>query len=290
MNGPRYLLLALGIVLVTGPPAQAFWSQFESRFYIHQQITKIALDPLSSFTYGGATYSFQSNAITAIVNANADQDDCFSETLGKIGLACKVSYEAREHFDSEKLADGFALLISNRDNLRKELSRRPVNQQAVWGYVGKMLHQIQDFYSHSNWITNNPNAKFVDFGLLTQLPPATGVTSPPDWTATSVFTQMCQPDLKTLVAGVTITTGYYPPNDPPHGKCSHGELTTTLKANAAHQCNVKQPIVSPDGIARQGQRELDLESVPVAAAFVAQQFHAQGQIQFHVYPDHPWSP
>ena len=57
---------------------------------------------------------------------------------------------AAAHFDSEQFEDAQERLVEFRDIITMEISRR--NYASARRFMGRLLHTLQDFYSHSNWI------------------------------------------------------------------------------------------------------------------------------------------
>jgi hypothetical protein len=233
------LTIACAVAILPLTAVEAFWSQLG--FSIHQDITKDALNRTALYTYQGAAPGFSEKAINAIVTQNANQDD-------EAGM-----YAARDHFDSEELTQGFQLLQINRTRLRAALAGPNINQTYAWQQMGKMVHQIQDFYSHSNWIASG-HTDIRHFAALTAIAPS---GNPPVTPPTGE--KFCAPDLATLLPNVAdITTGYYPPHSPLAaplvGKCSHGEITKVDKGIAGAACvlnfSTTGTYPDPHGIAR----------------------------------------
>ena len=57
---------------------------------------------------------------------------------------------AAAHFDSEQFADAQQRLVDFREIITMEISRG--NYESARRFMGRLLHTLQDFYSHSNWI------------------------------------------------------------------------------------------------------------------------------------------
>ena len=70
----------------------------------------------------------------------------------------KVDYKSGEftvaaaHFDSEQFKSGQNRLRCFRKAIPEEIKNR--NYDTARKYTGRMLHTLQDFYSHTNWIEN----------------------------------------------------------------------------------------------------------------------------------------
>ena len=57
---------------------------------------------------------------------------------------------AAAHFDAEQFEDAQDRLVEFREIVAMEISRR--NYPSARRFMGRLLHTLQDFYSHSNWI------------------------------------------------------------------------------------------------------------------------------------------
>lgn len=57
---------------------------------------------------------------------------------------------AAAHFDSEQFADAQQRLVDFREIITMEISRG--SYESARRFMGRLLHTLQDFYSHSNWI------------------------------------------------------------------------------------------------------------------------------------------
>jgi hypothetical protein len=160
-----------------------------------------------------------------------------------------VPYDPIDHFDSEELTRAFRRLGANRGLLMIELQKQSPNQAEVWKFFGQMLHQIQDFYSHSSWVAAG-YTDIVHFGTLTKnysaamAPPPPfnqGAISYPDSPIPGTY---CDESATTLVTPVPsqITTGYYKPRTPPPGgHCAHGSWPHLF-------ANCVLLVLLPDGI------------------------------------------
>lgn len=99
----------------------------------HEQITRSALGAF-----------FGAEALQAIIAANFSQDDLRNQ-LGKPHL----------HFDNDKIAEGLAYVEAEHRQIQN--SRGNVGVQ--WESFGRLLHTVQDFYAHSNyvdlWLSHN---------------------------------------------------------------------------------------------------------------------------------------
>ncbi|RMD98729.1 MAG: hypothetical protein D6812_12940 [Deltaproteobacteria bacterium] len=180
-------LLGGGLILV--PAASAFWIVGQT---VHQDITREALEGLVS----DAT-------LQRIVTANA-QTDIEEQDLHAA------------HFDSESFEAGGARLRELlEETVRKAAGRDEVGATSAFG---RALHTLQDFYAHSTWvgrhcIEGEPN----DFPIH---PDIFGIANP-DPTFPCILEKGPMEGYEDPFA---VTTGYYPDDTTPPGKCSHAEL------------------------------------------------------------------
>ena len=160
--------------------------------------------------------------------------------------------QAAAHFDSEQLQAGQNRLIMLRElitnNIRSE-SYTPARE-----FAGSMLHTLQDFYSHTNWIEMGqgaPNSALGEQGQALQNIASTNMETCTDCTIDGVvvldpvvflgslfqlgqaalFYYRCNNNIIPAVnANQILTSGYYTgqtgidgnPIPKPAGKCSHG--------------------------------------------------------------------
>jgi hypothetical protein len=257
MSSRRTLLYVLTLSILGSTTAYAFWSRTIGDYKVHQAITSTALAaPVYTFDTPNTAYHFSGNAIHIINESHAKADS--------------DPYDERDHFDNESFAKSFTSLAVRRSELMTDLaSSNPDMFGTDWPLLGYMLHQIQDFYSHSTWAKTHPTSGagapiIADFGAATELaaiansmnglpaflqnlptPGAVCTSTPPD------------PGSSLLLAMPPLTTGYFSPGvfgsgvfvqpNPPAGRCAHGVL-----AYAATGCAFKGvggDTGWPDGIA-----------------------------------------
>lgn len=244
---PLGILLSLILVLSSETPAHAFWSMGK---VVHQDITRDALGRvLYSFVPGSAfPYPFSSRALAAINAAHKEADSPLS------------TYNAADHFDSESFAASYELLANRYQQMRALLrTRMSLPGERMWRLYGLMLHQVQDFYSHSTWVAAG-NRDIVNFGkylakdstpALILMPGAIGAAC--DASGIEVLRPVRQ-----------VTTGYYNVARPP-GKCEHGTVQ-----NSAVGCYF--PVTGPNGI------NLDTDCRDPAAFAIARNLAVQESI------------
>jgi von Willebrand factor A domain-containing protein 7 len=198
-----------GIILVPvlvssfSPDSRAFWSVGKS---VHQSITSEALSqPLFSLVQDRQTYPFSNLAIASINRAHFEADT--------------DTYRAADHFDSEALAASYQLLTTRYQQLVAYLSNgnKVGNRRQIWRLYGLMLHQVQDFYSHSTWVASG-RTEIADFGKSISQGKMPPFLLPPDGIG-----MVCEAGGVRILNTAALTTGYYQVALPP-GKCEHGTL------------------------------------------------------------------
>ncbi|XP_076842848.1 von Willebrand factor A domain-containing protein 7-like isoform X1 [Brachyhypopomus gauderio] len=224
------LLLLLFIIHAS---VQAF-TIISSSSNTHQNITVAAIlqksaEVCSSFiTQQGGNF-VQPNVLTpgSVAEACQSRKSAASLTKAIVSIAGNNAlvdgmhvFDPEYHFDDESfvqaqklITDGVAtvkasLLLKNYDTAREKL--------------GKTLHTLQDFYSHSNWIelgnrSPNPN-------LIKPNTPIGNIADVNTETCSSCGDNCTNNILPTVLAQNTLTSGYFNmlSSNKPKGKCSHG--------------------------------------------------------------------
>lgn len=176
----------------------------------HVGIVRDAVTPITRTGSDGATLRFSERAIEEIRDATAGVDEIFS-SRGELTVP-------NAHCDDELLPACSQRIRTIKEAIVANLSSGSPDGSAARAQVGRALHTLQDFYSHSNWVNapgpGNAGANTVlGRGVLGALPAASTT---------------CVDDFfdRTLTgAGLTsLTTGYFGSAEPPPGKCAHGVL------------------------------------------------------------------
>ncbi|XP_058026402.1 von Willebrand factor A domain-containing protein 7 isoform X1 [Ahaetulla prasina] len=145
-------------------------------------------------------------AVAEVANANAAMD--FGNTTRDDPVF---------HFDSELIQSANSWLL----HVRKEILQAVRSEQygIARKKLGQLLHSLQDFYSHSNWVELGYDGILLDLvqpGREIQSVAEAGIRTCHDcseWT--------CKGNLLEKLA--VLTTGYYGTHpEKPTGKCSHG--------------------------------------------------------------------
>ena len=169
----------------------------------HVGIVKDALRKITRTSSKGATLMFSERAIKEMRDSTASVDDISAELLTNPAAHC----------DDELLHDCTFRINSIKkaiiDNLKNDSTR---NGAGARKEIGRALHTLQDFYSHSNWI-NVGGGVNPDIGLSLI-------------SALSLSQRTCNYTQAELAGfGLTdITTAYFPLDSfsAPEGKCIHG--------------------------------------------------------------------
>ena len=161
-------------------------------------------------------------AIDEITDSNKDTD-----TNGA------TKSRAAMHFDAEAFASGQDQLIRNRKLAEKAILDG--DYAMARGFVGKLLHTLQDFYSHSNWVEMGmtaPNDVLAREGMK-----IANVARPDQPTCLDCLGVICKDNiLPEINANFILTSGYYREGaqwqvdelgngivkNAAYGKCSHG--------------------------------------------------------------------
>ncbi|CAL8331383.1 unnamed protein product [Merluccius merluccius] len=134
------------------------------------------------------------------------------------------------HFNSEAFLEGRALItegvVSIKANIRNQ------NFQAAREMLGRVLHTLQDFYSHSNWVElgyTEPYGNLIHPDL-----PIENIAAKDTPTCNDCAGGTCpDPIFANILQEKKLTSGYMGifSNEKPKGKCSHGgagDLTSAV--------------------------------------------------------------
>ena len=184
----KVLLLSLFAVFLWTNPALAFKSFASGEFY-HKTLTHQGLKDISGVLQApnpDETIKFSDTAILAVQKAarHIDSENLFVAP-GKSELK-----DGESHCVNEQLLACSARILKYRKEILAILTEQPLPKTAgpiAWKTLGKALHTVQDYYSHSNWVERG-NTQTNGYllgdsgkagGLLapTELPP----NHPPMW-------------------------------------------------------------------------------------------------------------
>ncbi|KAK3554502.1 hypothetical protein QTP70_024408 [Hemibagrus guttatus] len=130
----------------------------------------------------------------------------------------KHMFDAPYHFDNEEILAGRELITEGLFAVKYSIKEQ--SYEAARKALGKILHTLQDFYSHSNWIELGKTEPFSNL-----IKPDTTINNIAD----SETCRKCTDDICTgniledVISQQKLTTGYFGTYKP-QGKCSHGGL------------------------------------------------------------------
>ncbi|KAK7175487.1 hypothetical protein R3I93_002411 [Phoxinus phoxinus] len=194
----------------------------------HQDITRIAILRATAKVCGSVEGFEKPKPLNTETLARSCKKDAFASNFDS-GITM-ISYynqqtdtdhplSSKHHFDNEAFLDGKALIIKGLDtittymkNLKFEDARKT---------LGQILHTLQDFYSHSNWIEMGKTEPCTALINLEE-----NIPNPAD-----EKTETCEKDTTNTNSGAKIkdnilkdnilTSGYFGTSKK-KGKCSHG--------------------------------------------------------------------
>ncbi|XP_020778579.2 von Willebrand factor A domain-containing protein 7-like [Boleophthalmus pectinirostris] len=129
---------------------------------------------------------------------------------------------ASHHFDDESFDKGKELITDGLYTVKANIKRG--NYAAARSKLGEILHTLQDFYSHSNWIemgNDLPNKNLIKKDAT--LETAAAKNRPTCRNCTENCTNNI---LEDILKENLLTSAYFSPfplNNKPTGKCSHGD-------------------------------------------------------------------
>ncbi|KAG7223110.1 hypothetical protein INR49_015869, partial [Caranx melampygus] len=154
-------------------------------------------------------------AVREVVQSNAAMDFLNSTKVDPV-----------YHFDSEHVDS--AMLMLRQIWAQTLLSVRAKEYQSARHSLGQLLHSLQDFYSHSNWVEMGQQSIYLH--LLHPEEPAIPVAKEDTPTCMECFSFTCRNNLLPALTNTRqdhqlLTTGYFGTSPPkPQGKCSHGGI------------------------------------------------------------------
>lgn len=220
--GQVFLMVFLWCTLLPVEPAMAF------KEWVHDSITKEAMDNFTVKTPDGSELIFSIRAIKEVQHANRSVD----YRNPRDGFRGELLNPAA-HCDDETLDECSEHIEYIVDDLVTDAGSAAGKKLRI--LLGRAMHTLHDFYSHSNWVDERglnkttPNTDLGKGPLESPVKPA----QPGETT--------CQPtewDLYDGVGTVKITSGYFPLQfrkgwfplaaqwlniwSPPSNKCAHG--------------------------------------------------------------------
>ncbi|KAM3864968.1 von Willebrand factor A domain-containing protein 7 [Diretmus argenteus] len=136
---------------------------------------------------------------------------------------------APHHFNSEAFLEGRALITEGVASIKANI--RNENFKAARETLGRVLHTLQDFYSHSNWVELGYTEPYIN--LIRPDLPLENLAEVDTATCSDCARGTCpNPILPNILKEKKLTSGYMGifSAAKPQGKCSHGgaaDLTST---------------------------------------------------------------
>ncbi|MCJ8733135.1 hypothetical protein PDJAM_G00219630 [Pangasius djambal] len=237
MGSIRLFILLIHYASMCGAFLPNFWSRVLTLSwdsYTHQYMTEQALLNVTMETINMMPEHFGGQeqvdlgrpfwkSMGEVVSANAAMDFLSSTRSDPV-----------YHFDSERVEGSIEMM---RDFWKQAvLLTKKKDYQGARHVLGQLLHGLQDFYSHSNWVEMGQSTEYLH--LLHPKEPAVPVASEDTPTCAACHRFSCYNNLlEELVRGPPeplLTTGYfstYPVK--PTGKCSHGGILDSSRHQAA---------------------------------------------------------
>jgi hypothetical protein len=173
----KILFMSICLVLLWTNSAQAFKAVGVTKHY-HKTITYDGIESVSQIIENRGTQQikFTHNAIGEIQRfvRKVDSDSFFGVFGGGEFL------KAKAHCDAEELLQCSHRIKDLRDDITELLTTKPLPRDAgskARQLLGRALHTVQDYYSHSNWIergntTINLSLLGVDLLPDSEIPPS----------------------------------------------------------------------------------------------------------------------
>nr|XP_015817322.2 von Willebrand factor A domain-containing protein 7 [Nothobranchius furzeri]XP_054586738.1 von Willebrand factor A domain-containing protein 7 [Nothobranchius furzeri] len=179
----------------------------------------------------GKDFTFPSQPLTAesvVAACEAPKSSkTFVETISQIRQMNYVTdlrypFDPHYHCDEEKLREGQKLITDGLAAVKAANDQQ--NYVSAASILGRALHTLQDFYSHSNWVelrNTSPNSNLIranaDIGTIANESRKTCRSCNGDDCSNNILEDILKENI--------LTSGYFSllPSKP-SGKCSHGNL------------------------------------------------------------------
>ncbi|KAM4641217.1 LOW QUALITY PROTEIN: von Willebrand factor A domain-containing protein 7, partial [Discoglossus pictus] len=204
---------------------------------------------LEAYFGGGVSRQFR-DSLRQIVSSNANMD-----------FLSGTRSDPLCHFDSESLMQGNRRLLDARQEMLGTLMAR--TYEGGTERLGQMLHSLQDFYSHTNWVELGHTEIHPD--LATPGRDISFIAGASDETCTDCSELSCQNNIvENIQKRHLLTSGYYGENpEKPQGKCSHGgpfDDSRQRSARGGINKDTASAIFSPHHFLHQKAAQLALEA------------------------------
>ncbi|XP_030643649.1 von Willebrand factor A domain-containing protein 7-like [Chanos chanos] len=168
----------------------------------------LTVDSLAEACFASKSKKGFQRAINEIKDSNARVD------LWKV-------LSAEYHFDNEMFLEGQGLIRKGLEIVKANI--RQMRLEAARRKLGEILHTLQDFYSHSNWIELGNLLPYTD--LIRPYHKIENIADSKTSTCTSCNGSNCDNNiLESIIREKKLTSGYFFTLSKPQGKCSHGDF------------------------------------------------------------------
>ncbi|KAJ0061608.1 hypothetical protein NL108_005753, partial [Boleophthalmus pectinirostris] len=233
-------LLLLSVLLIT-TGVRGFKLDQDSDSKSHWEITEQAiLDVTARACHAlaleeGREFTFPVNNLTATLTAESLLEACAATSSARnfainkfyikgFNALVNVDYalSASHHFDDESFDKGKELITDGLYTVKANIKRG--NYAAARSKLGEILHTLQDFYSHSNWIemgNDLPNKNLIKKDATLETAAARTRATCRSCTGNNCDNNI----LSDIINEQLLTSGYFalsPSTSKPTGKCSHG--------------------------------------------------------------------
>ncbi|XP_014833002.1 PREDICTED: von Willebrand factor A domain-containing protein 7-like [Poecilia mexicana] len=168
---------------------------------------------------------FTASSVAAACGASKSLKS-FIETIQRIQRKnwqtdIKYALSARRHCDNEELDEGKKIVTDGLSVVKA--SNKQQNFVSATSSLGRILHTLQDFYSHSNWV--EIGHKFPNTNLIKANARVGNIAAKTRATCLSCNGNDCRNNIRSdILKNNILTSGYFSLNPfaKPTGKCSHG--------------------------------------------------------------------
>ncbi|KAF7650080.1 hypothetical protein LDENG_00131830 [Lucifuga dentata] len=144
-------------------------------------------------------------------------------TLRNVRVDIRFALNPNFHFDDEMFVGGKKIITDGLDAVKA--SAKQGNIETAREKLGEILHPLQDFYSHSDWVelgSKSPNSNLIKSGVSIG-----NIADPSRVTCRSCVDDNCTNNiLEDIIQQKILTSGYFDlalfSATKPTGKCSHG--------------------------------------------------------------------
>lgn len=175
-----------------------------TRYFVIQLLVVFCLSLTVFNSYAFSSVAHKHITKTALKNLGFDDDSIAQVWAANRFMDSEFMNWAPAHFDSESFSQGSAALRERFEKIMISIAQ--CDRKTALSEIGHSLHAVQDFYSHSNFVEMREQHPMPYPDLFQLEDPGPEV--------------LCQ-DRETTTG---LTSGYWPDDQTPLGKCSHKDL------------------------------------------------------------------